>query len=91
MSFVFSVDRACMGCACVCLCARGEVLSLILYADGVCPGAVLAADQRRKFVVWYCSFLELHLKLSYEEMWISIAIARTCVGARVRTCDRKWR
>ncbi len=56
----------------------GQTCSLILYADGITPGAVLIADNRRKSVVWYGSFLEFGDKLSYEEVWIPIAVARTC-------------
>ena len=38
----------------------------------------MVADNRRKSVVWYASFLELRSKLAYEEAWITLAIARTC-------------
>ena len=50
---------------------------MIIYADGITPGGVLVADNRRKAVVWYASFLELRGKLAYEEAWITLAIART--------------
>jgi hypothetical protein len=43
----------------------------------VTPGSVLSPDNRRKVVVWYLSFIEFGYKLSFEEMWLSVAIART--------------
>ena len=53
----------------------------MLYADGITPGAVLAPDNRRKSVVWYCSFMEFLEKLAFEEVWIAIALARTaCIA-----------
>ena len=55
----------------------GPVWHFILYADGITPGGVLVADNRRKSVVWYGSFLEFRGKLAYEEAWITLAIART--------------
>jgi hypothetical protein len=51
---------------------------LILYNDGITPGGVLVAENRRKSVVWYASFLEFGRKLACEEAWITLAIARTC-------------
>jgi len=53
--------------------------NLILYADGVTPGAALAPEHRRKSVVWYASFLEFERKLAYEEVWIAVAVARICL------------
>ena len=49
---------------------------MILYADGVTPGSVLAPDNQRKSVVWYCSFMEFGWKLSFEEWWLPLAFAR---------------
>ncbi len=57
--------------------AEGAHWKLILYADGITPGSVLAADNQRKSVAWYVSFLELGRKLSYEECWLALAVART--------------
>ena len=59
----------------------GGQLSLILYADGITPGAVLAPEQRRKSIVWYASFAEFGHKLAYEEMWCALALARTLLLA----------
>ena len=67
-------------------------MKLILYADGITPGSVLAPDNRRKSIVWYCSFLEFGNKLSYEEVWLPIALARTSlhdVGLQLRGNNRK--
>ena len=71
----------------ICLCLRpspvllatmtGATWKLILYADGVVPGNPLAADNRRKSVVWYFSFLEFGWKLQYEDVWMPIALIRT--------------
>ena len=56
----------------------GLTWHLVVYADGITPGSVLAHDNRRKSVVWYCSFMEFHEKLAQEEVWTAIALARTC-------------
>ena len=56
---------------------QGLSWRLILYADGITPGAVLVSDNRRKCVVWYSSFVEFGDKSSYEEAWFPVAIART--------------
>ena len=58
------------------MCA-GRLWHLILYADGITPGAVLAPDNRRKAVVWYISFLEFGDRLCCEELWMPVAVART--------------
>jgi len=50
---------------------------LIMYADGITPGNVLAPENRRKSIVWYVSFLEFGAKLAYEEAWMTVAVART--------------
>ena len=64
---------------------RGGTLSFILYADGITPGAVLSPDNKRKAVVWYGSFIEFRAMLAYEEMWVSLAVARIAFKAhRVR-------
>jgi hypothetical protein len=57
----------------------GASWKLILYSDGVVPGNVLAADNQRKSVVWYFSFLDFGWRLAYEEVWIPLAFARTAV------------
>jgi hypothetical protein len=56
----------------------GLVWHLIIYADGITPGAVLSPENNRKAIVWYTSFLELGKKLAHEESWTTTAIARTC-------------
>jgi hypothetical protein len=56
----------------------GQILHLILYSDGVTPGSTLAADNQRKASVFYFSFLEFSWRLQCEEVWIPIAVARTC-------------
>jgi hypothetical protein len=55
----------------------GGLLHLILYGDGVVPGAVLSPENRRKVFVWYASFLEFGNLLAYEELWFCLAMART--------------
>ena len=52
-------------------------LSLILYCDGITPGSALTADNKRKSVVWYASFLEFGSMLCHEELWMTMASART--------------
>jgi hypothetical protein len=56
----------------------GLTWHLVVYADGVTPGAALAHQNRRKSVVWYISFMEFHEKLAFEEVWTAVALARTC-------------
>ena len=58
----------------------GASWRLILYSDGITPGNALAVDNQRKSVVWYFSFLEFGLRLSYEEVWLPLAFARTVVS-----------
>lgn len=55
--------------------------NLILYADGITPGDAFSPDNNRKAWVWYASFLEMGQKLSSEEVWITVAIARTRLPA----------
>ena len=50
---------------------------MVLYADGITPGAALKADNLRKSVVWYCAFIEFAQLLQYEEVWTAVALART--------------
>jgi hypothetical protein len=57
--------------------ARQKDLRLILYCDGVTPGAALTHDNKRKSVIWYASFLEFGLLLCHEECWFTMASART--------------
>ena len=56
---------------------RGPTWHLILYCDGITPGAVLSPENRRKGLVFYGSFLQFGSLLSFEEVWISLALART--------------
>ena len=55
----------------------GLVWHVVLYADGITPGAALTPENNRKSIVWYCSFLEMKNKLQCEEAWLTIAVART--------------
>ena len=55
--------------------------NIILYADGITPGDAFSPDNRRKAWLWYASFLEMGQKLSNEETWITVAIARTRLPA----------
>jgi hypothetical protein len=55
--------------------------NIILYADGITPGDAFSPDNNRKAWVWYASFLEMGQKLSNEEVWITVAIARTRLPA----------
>ena len=56
---------------------ENDGLKLILYCDGVTPGSVLTSDNKRKSLVWYASFLEFGDKLCHEELWFTVASART--------------
>ena len=60
-----------------CIVYAGLTWSIILYADGITPGAVLAPDNRRKAICWYSSFLEMRTRLTNEEAWVTVALART--------------
>ena len=55
----------------------GLVWHVILYADGITPGAALTPENNRRSVMWYCSFVEMGNKLQCEEAWHTTAIART--------------
>lgn len=57
-------------------------LSLILYADGITPGSILTAENKRKEVIWYASFLEFGHKLSYEEVWVTLATLKNTLVAK---------
>ena len=60
----------------------GRRWRLILYVDGITPGNVIAPDDKRKAIVWYVSFVEFGDKLMFEELWVAIALARTCCQTR---------
>ena len=62
------------------MCA-GLHWNIILYADGITPGDAFSPDNNRKAWLWYASFLEMGQKLSNEEAWITVAIARTRLPA----------
>ena len=75
-------------CSRIALCVAslpGLQLKLILSADGITPGSVLAPDNRRKSIVWYCSFLEFGNKPSYEQARTSLHD----VGLQLRGNNRK--
>ena len=60
----------------------GRRLRLVLYADGITPGNVISPDNKRKSIVWYVSFIEFGDKLMFEELWVAVALARTCCQTR---------
>ena len=62
------------------MCA-GLQRNIILYADGITPGDAFSPDNNRKAWLWYASFSEMGQKLSNEETWITVAIARTRLPA----------
>ena len=47
------------------------------YCDGVTPGSALGHDNKRKSVVWYASFAQFGTHLCHEELWMTLAVART--------------
>ena len=59
------------------LVADDNHLSLVLYCDGVTPGSALGHDNKRKSVVWYASFAQFGTHLCHEELWMTLAVART--------------
>ena len=56
---------------------------IVLYCDGVTPGAVLAPENNRKSVIWYATLLELGAKLCHEELWCCLASIETSVSKLV--------
>ena len=72
MSWSCSIFLSLAGCACV-----GLLWHVVLYADGITPGAALAPENKRKAIVFYCGILEMGWRLCCEESWITIAIGRT--------------
>ena len=55
----------------------------VLYCDGITPGAVLAADNSRKSIMWYATLLEFGTMLSHQELWSCIACIETAVSKLV--------
>lgn len=56
---------------------------IVLYCDGVTPGAVLAPENNRKSVIWYATLLELGPKLCHQELWCTLASIETSVSKLV--------
>ena len=56
---------------------------IVLYCDGLTPGAVLAPENTRKSVIWYATLLELGPKLCHEELWCCLASIETSVSKLV--------
>ena len=56
---------------------------IVLYCDGLTPGAVLAPENNRKSVIWYATLLELGPKLCHEELWCTLASIETSVSKLV--------
>ena len=52
---------------------------LVLYCDGLTPGAVLAPENNRKSIIWYASLLEFGRRLCFEELWFCLASIGTAV------------
>ena len=63
--------------------AATQPLRLILYCDGITPGNAMGFDNKRKSIIWYASFLEFGILLCHEEVWITIASARTVWAKKV--------
>ena len=61
----------------------GAEWRLILYCDGVTPGAVLAPELNRKSIIWYASLLEFGSKLCHQELWNCLACLETAVAKLV--------
>ena len=57
----------------------GNSWRLVLYCDGVTPGAVLRPDVKKKVVVFYASFLELGPLLACSEFWLPLGVIRESV------------
>lgn len=55
----------------------------VLYCDGVTPGAVLAPENARKSVIWYCTLLEFGARLCHQELWFCLADIETSLSKKV--------
>ena len=58
---------------------HGNRWRLILYCDGITPGALLRPDVKKKLNVYYFSFLELGPLLARKEFWLPVAAIRDSV------------
>ena len=62
---------------------HGADWHIILYCDGVTPGAVLAPDNKRKSILWYSTILEFGSKLCHQELWFCLASIQASVSKLV--------
>ena len=62
---------------------RGAEWHIVLYCDGLTPGAVLAPENNRKSVIWYCTLLEFGTRLCHQELWFCLASIETVVSKLV--------
>ena len=62
---------------------HGNRWRLILYCDGITPGALLRPDVKKKLNVYYFSFLELGPLLARKEFWLPVAAIRDSVTKQV--------
>ena len=56
---------------------------LVLYCDGLTPGAVLAPENNRKSIIWYATLLEFGTRMCFEELWFCLASIETSVAKLV--------
>ena len=56
---------------------------VLLYCDGVTPGAVLAPENNRKSVIWYATLLEFGTRLCHQELWFCLASIQASVSKLV--------
>jgi hypothetical protein len=61
----------------------GAEWHVILYCDGVTPGAVLAPENHRKSVIWYATLLEFGSRLCHQELWFCLASIQASVSKLV--------
>ena len=62
---------------------HGANWHLILYCDGVTPGAVLAPELHRKSIIWYATLLEFGIRLSHQELWFCLASIEVAVAKQL--------
>ena len=61
----------------------GAEWHVILYCDGLTPGAVLAPENHRKSIIWYATLLEFGTRLCHQELWFCLASIQASVSKLV--------
>lgn len=61
----------------------GHRWHLVVYLDEVVPGNVLAPDNKRKIMAFYCTFREMDAELFNEAVWLPLGVIRRSIVGTV--------